>query len=744
MTTRNPLILSNGLISEMTAGDAITASASIIISVLNQTGSTLTKGQAVYISGANGDNPTVSLASASAESTSSKTLGLVYADIANGNIGSVVTSGLFLGIDTSTATAGQSVWLSSTPGGLVFGSQPTQPLHGVFIGKVARVQQNNGSIFVTIQNGYEISELHDVLITSPANNNLLAYDSATSLWKNVSAINGVSVGGTTAAAGAFTTLSASSTVSGTGFSTYLASPPAIGSTTASTGAFTTLSASSTVTLSGGTANGVLYLNGSKAATSGSALTFDGGNFGIGAGLTGGYGVLQVRGGFAYINEDGANTHQLYLRSGYGGSYPAIQVGGTDPLLFVTNSAEGMRLNTTGLGIGTSPNTRLTIGGYSSANQTPDIQITRSSSGTIIQTGPNITFSDGTTNNTTTLQVTQGRFGVWNYGSGSWLEKLSVAADGTFRVKGAGTAGSTDAFQVSGSAPANSLLVDSAGNAGIGTSSPIDKLDVFGGKIRHTLIGGGVQIVLGNSFNAVGIGSIQANSDASLAFYTNTSTERGRFSEDGTFRVKGAGTAGSTDAFQVSGSAPASAVSVDSSGKLLVGTTSTSSYFDGVVTASSSSTVSAFKTSTVGTACVISWNTATSGDNLFQYFLTEASPTIRGSISYNRAGGLVAYNTTSDYRAKTINGPVKNALSKISALKPSTGRMIDAEIDIDFFVAHELQEVVPSAVTGEKDAINEDGTPKYQMVDKSALIPLLTAAIQELKAELDTLKSQLGK
>lgn len=122
------------------------------------------------------------------------------------------------------------------------------------------------------------------------------------------AIDGTPIGGTTPAAGAFTTLSASSTVSGTGFSTYLASPPAIGgttpaaitgttitantsfagalngtvgATTPNTGAFTTLSASSTVTLSGGTANGVLYLNGSKVATSGSALTFDGTNLGLG-------------------------------------------------------------------------------------------------------------------------------------------------------------------------------------------------------------------------------------------------------------------------------------------------------------------------------------------------------------------------------------------------------------------------------------------------------------------------------
>jgi len=72
-----------------------------------------------------------------------------------------------------------------------------------------------------------------------------------------------------------------------------------------------------------------------------------------------------------------------------------------------------------------------------------------------------------------------------------------------------------------------------------------------------------------------------------------------------------------------------------------------------------------------------------------------------TISYNRAGGLVVYNTTSDYRAKIVNGLVQNALSKVALLKPSTGRMNGAEQDIDFFVAHELQEIVPSAVTGDK-------------------------------------------
>jgi hypothetical protein len=133
------------------------------------------------------------------------------------------------------------------------------------------------------------------------------------------------------------------------------------------GSFTTLSASSTVTFSGGTANGVAYLNGSKVLTTGSALTYNGSIFGVGSGATGGYGALQVRGGFAYVNEDGANTKQLYLRSDFGGNGPAIQIGGTDPLLFVLNSAEQMRLTSTGLGIGTSsPSRKLTVSGTTSA------------------------------------------------------------------------------------------------------------------------------------------------------------------------------------------------------------------------------------------------------------------------------------------------------------------------------------------------------------------------------------------
>jgi hypothetical protein len=138
-----------------------------------------------------------------------------------------------------------------------------------------------------------------------------------------------------------------------------------------------------------------------------------------------------------------------------------------------------------------------------------------------------------------------------------------------------------------------------------------------------------------------------------------------------------------------------------------------------------------------------WNKATTGNNSFISFSTEGTATERGSISYNRGAGLVAYNATSDYRSKTVTGTVENALSKLALLKPCSGRMNGAEIDIDFFVAHELQEVVPSAVTGEKDAVNEDNTPKYQMVDKSALIPLLTAALQEQQALITQLQADVA-
>ena len=106
-----------------------------------------------------------------------------------------------------------------------------------------------------------------------------------------------------------------------------------------------------------------------------------------------------------------------------------------------------------------------------------------------------------------------------------------------------------------------------------------------------------------------------------------------------------------------------------------------------------------------------------------------------------SGSLTTYNVSSDYRLKENITPLTGALNKIAQLKPSVyNYKSDPKTQIEGFIAHELQQVVPYAVTGEKDAVDANGNPDYQGVDASFLIPHLVAAIQELKAEIDELKA----
>ena len=184
-----------------------------------------------------------------------------------------------------------------------------------------------------------------------------------------------------------------------------------------------------------------------------------------------------------------------------------------------------------------------------------------------------------------------------------------------------------------------------------------------------------------------------------------------------------------------------AMTLDASGNLLVGLTSP--LINTTRRLSVSGTVAAALQST-GAATVETinvWHTATSGNNIFVDFDTEASVTSRGSISYNRAGGLVAYNTTSDYRAKDIIGPVSNSGSLIDSLKVYVGKMKGATIERPMLIAHEAQEVAPYSVTGVKDEVDADGKDKYQQMDVSSFVPLLIAEIQSLRARVQTLEAK---
>jgi len=148
-------------------------------------GVAINKGQAVYVTGADGTNIIVGLASNISEATSSKTLGLLNATVSVNGFADVVQIGRLSGLNTIGATAGDPVWLG-TNGNLIYGliNKPYAPAHLVFIGIVTRVNANNGEIFVSVQNGFELKEIHDVdIITNvPINGDILGYDGT--LWVN--------------------------------------------------------------------------------------------------------------------------------------------------------------------------------------------------------------------------------------------------------------------------------------------------------------------------------------------------------------------------------------------------------------------------------------------------------------------------------------------------------------------------------------------------------------------------------
>jgi hypothetical protein len=155
----------------------------VITEVRNSTGTTMTKGTVVYLNGATGGKPNIQKAQANAEATSSGTFGVVQSDINNNSNGYVVVIGTVLGLNTSSYTAGQVLWLSPTTAGGYTTTKPVAPNHAVYVG-IVTLAATQGTIEVKIQNGYELEEIHDVLITSKTDNDGLIYESSSGLWKN--------------------------------------------------------------------------------------------------------------------------------------------------------------------------------------------------------------------------------------------------------------------------------------------------------------------------------------------------------------------------------------------------------------------------------------------------------------------------------------------------------------------------------------------------------------------------------
>jgi hypothetical protein len=152
--------------------------------VYNQTGSTISKGQAVYVNGSQGTRLTVALADATSEATAARTIGIAAQNIAHNATGYIICVGVLSGLNTNALTEGQTIWLAPSAGGLTT-TRPTQPNHGVILGWCVKQGAGaSGIIYIKVDNGLELYELHDVLITTPTNDQVLTYESATGLWKN--------------------------------------------------------------------------------------------------------------------------------------------------------------------------------------------------------------------------------------------------------------------------------------------------------------------------------------------------------------------------------------------------------------------------------------------------------------------------------------------------------------------------------------------------------------------------------
>lgn len=178
-TTSDLLIRGNA-----TGTTSISDTAKVVIAkVHNAEATTLTRGTVVYLYGANGDVASVKRANNKLDATSSKTFGMVRRDIAAGDTGYITTQGQIEKLNLGSYTEGDVLWLDSLDGQFTK-VKPVAPYHGVFVGIVERANAGNGLAYIKPQNGYEISEIHDVLISGVVNNNILVYSDTQSLWKN--------------------------------------------------------------------------------------------------------------------------------------------------------------------------------------------------------------------------------------------------------------------------------------------------------------------------------------------------------------------------------------------------------------------------------------------------------------------------------------------------------------------------------------------------------------------------------
>jgi hypothetical protein len=224
----------NGSIVDLSVAVAAAAT-NVVVQVRNNTGATLTKGTVVYINDAIGQIPTVAKALATSDNTSAQTLGLMSANLSNNSNGFVTIIGLITGINTQAYEDGDQLYLSDSVAGTFTNVKPYAPSHLVYVGVVEYKNPSNGKIFVKVQNGYELSELHDVSARTPSNGQTIVYNSSNDLWEQNTVSLAAGVNGTLPVANGGTGVTTST---GTG-SNVLSNTPTLTTATFAAGTIST-------------------------------------------------------------------------------------------------------------------------------------------------------------------------------------------------------------------------------------------------------------------------------------------------------------------------------------------------------------------------------------------------------------------------------------------------------------------------------------------------------------------------
>ena len=280
----------------------------------------------------------------------------------------------------------------------------------------------------------------------------------------------------------------------------------------------------------------------------------------------------------------------------------------------------------------------------------------------------------------------------------------------------------------GASSTERVRITAAGNVGIGTTTP----NLGGDTIACTLSSG-------TSGSKIARYEIQGTRDdgdnvfAAFDFYQKANLVASILSR----KVTG-DTGGDLEfSTRTNGGSLTERMRIDSSGNLLVGTTNSDVIGSGANGLSYRASIGNLSVLAASASALAVGRATTTGAMVYFYYNAVA----KGSISTD--GSNVAYNTSSDYRLKENIVDLPNALTVISQLKPRQFDWKETKETTTGFIAHELSEVMPQAVTGEKDAVDENGKPEYQGIDTSFLVATLTAAIQEQQALITNLTTRLA-